>query len=678
MADEKSKQIASAVVLAQHGNKSAYCEIYKTYYKKIFFICRAMTGDNVKAIDLTSEIFIKMFGAVDKLGDHMAFEEWFFALAVNLCRGSMTETEDSSVIGEKIPLLASEAVQNAANRDKFNFERNIIKILEEMILHLPAEARVIFFYHYFANMENERIAAIERTDEADIAARVKAVDILLDKQVKKILGYGIDVAMFADDMQNSLLYIASKMFVPDSVHKAVSEAVGVNVNPLSPGKQKEPAAAEIADTEAERKNTKAVKKNFFTKSDLILFLVVLAVSLVIFSGVKIYGKISDKNHTAPSQSVTKKAASVLVWNGAAATSFESGNGTKESPYMIANAAQLAYLANLINDGNSHYASMYYKLTNDIKLNSVDDFASWKTDPPKNKWTPIGVDGDNNIHFSGVFDGGDHTISGLYVSETTAAAGLFGTIDGGSVKNLVIRDSYLKSEGNVGGIVGCFTIHNGSDASISYCGFSGMIESNGANAGGIAGYLVSDRENNMAAVEYCYGAGEIYAATGASGGLVGFGEAKSGNMKMTDCFNTATIRTASGKSGGITGEAVAFDANVLIGNCCNYGKAFASDANGVCGGIAGVIRAGEGNGRINVSQCAMLVSSADADLNLGSGGERLVVSGVRKLSEEEMKKSENHSNLNFSEVWTVEADSTFAYPLLQGVAFVNCVSEEEST
>lgn len=322
--------------------------------------------------------------------------------------------------------------------------------------------------------------------------------------------------------------------------------------------------------------------------------------------------------------------------------------------------------------------MYYQLTNDIRLNNVDDFSSWQTNPPKNKWTPIGGIGDNTISFSGVFDGGDHTISGLYVSETTADVGLFGKIDGGSVKNLVICDSYLKSEGNVGGIVGCFSVQNSTNASISYCGFSGIIESVGANAGGIAGYLISDKENNMAAAEYCYSSGEIYAAKGAAGGIIGFGEAKNGNMKITDCFNTAAIRTDIGNSGGIAGEAAAFGANALIGNCCNYGKIFSSDTNGVCGGIVGIIRADEGNGRINVSQCAMLVSSAETDLTRGSGGEKLVVSGVRSLHDDEMKNTENHSNLNFSEIWTVENDGISEYPILQGVQFIRCVLEEECT
>ena len=47
---EKNKQIAPQVVLAQHGNKSAFKSLYLAYYKNIFFICKLMTGDVVAAM----------------------------------------------------------------------------------------------------------------------------------------------------------------------------------------------------------------------------------------------------------------------------------------------------------------------------------------------------------------------------------------------------------------------------------------------------------------------------------------------------------------------------------------------------------------------------------------------------------------------------------------------------
>jgi hypothetical protein len=45
-----------------------------------------MTGDVVAAMRLTEEIFKKMFESVSKLNDHMAFEQWFYSIALNICK----------------------------------------------------------------------------------------------------------------------------------------------------------------------------------------------------------------------------------------------------------------------------------------------------------------------------------------------------------------------------------------------------------------------------------------------------------------------------------------------------------------------------------------------------------------------------------------------------------------
>lgn len=53
-----------------------------------------------------------------------------------------------------------------------------------------------------------------------------------------------------------------------------------------------------------------------------------------------------------------------VWDGSVATAFAGGDGSTENPYQIANAAQLAYLASLVNNGAEFIA------TDDGKAESV--------------------------------------------------------------------------------------------------------------------------------------------------------------------------------------------------------------------------------------------------------------------------------------------------------------------
>ena len=79
MSEEKRKQVAPLVVLAQHGNKGAYRDLYIHYYKSIYFICKTLTGDAQVAMKLTAEIFVKMFESVSKLEDHTVFEQWFYS-----------------------------------------------------------------------------------------------------------------------------------------------------------------------------------------------------------------------------------------------------------------------------------------------------------------------------------------------------------------------------------------------------------------------------------------------------------------------------------------------------------------------------------------------------------------------------------------------------------------------
>ena len=58
--------------------------------------------------------------------------------------------------------------------------------------------------------------------------------------------------------------------------------------------------------------------------------------------------------------------SVAAWDGSIATAFAGGSGTGNDPYQIADGAQLAYLANSVNGGES-YADTYFVLTANIDL-----------------------------------------------------------------------------------------------------------------------------------------------------------------------------------------------------------------------------------------------------------------------------------------------------------------------
>lgn len=127
---------------------------------------------------------------------------------------------------------------------------------------------------------------------------------------------------------------------------------------------------------------------------------------------------------------------------AAREALLSGEGTKESPYLIETEWDLCRLADHINNGKVssykgyYYKDKYFKLVNDIDLNGA-------------VWYPIAVKSDT--YFAGYFDGNGKTVRNMRIVITNSteqsvsfAYGLFGYLRG-VIRNLNISKGNIEIE-----------------------------------------------------------------------------------------------------------------------------------------------------------------------------------------------------------------------------------------
>ena len=172
------------------------------------------------------------------------------------------------------------------------------------------------------------------------------------------------------------------------------------------------------------------------------------------------------------------------------------------------------------DAEKIFVGKTIHITADIDLNP--GWTAGET-APTNKWLS------QNYHgFTGMIDGGGHTISGIYLSTTANHTGIFGNARGGTaekpvgVKNLTIKNSYVASTTNI------------------VSGLFGSIPASEANKGRYV--LVENVEMEMT----------IVGATTEVGSA--FGYVTVGNqLTIRNCFFQNTIRgTATTKIGGIIG------------------------------------------------------------------------------------------------------------------------------
>lgn len=133
-----------------------------------------------------------------------------------------------------------------------------------------------------------------------------------------------------------------------------------------------------------------------------------------------------------------EAETLDLWDGSVATSFSSGTGSSDDPYVISTGSELAYLASQVNN-QVNYANTYFILNNDIDLYG-------------NAWTVIGnrFENSNDCYFAGHFNGNNRTIYRLYVpfEDSTytgiTLSGLFGYVLGSSTNRATIENLKLEN------------------------------------------------------------------------------------------------------------------------------------------------------------------------------------------------------------------------------------------
>ena len=130
----------------------------------------------------------------------------------------------------------------------------------------------------------------------------------------------------------------------------------------------------------------------------------------------------------------------IITSAIVKTLLSGGAGTDESPLLIKTYDDLKDFATYVNDGT--LTTEFFRLDADIDCNGKTDFV------------PIG----NDSHpFKGTFDGNEKAIKNLqYATEsTTTPVGFFGTISGGTVKNLTLSNCSFSGGSSTGAIVGNF-------------------------------------------------------------------------------------------------------------------------------------------------------------------------------------------------------------------------------
>lgn len=222
---------------------------------------------------------------------------------------------------------------------------------------------------------------------------------------------------------------------------------------------------------------------------------------------------------------------------------------------------LKVAADVVNSGDTDINII---LDNDIDLSDID-------------WTPIGTE---SRPYTGNFDGGGHTITGLKIDKSgTDYVGLIGCLgSGGKVQNVTLTNISVSGANCVGGIAGQ------NYGTVENCSVNGTVTGKGfTDTGGIAG-------SNYGTISGCSAEGTVTGSVNV-GGIAGGSYL---GVIIDGCHSTAAVSGIS-SVGGVVGN---LGNNSFLMACYSTGNVTATITYGYAhvGGVVGI------NGQGTVTAC----------------------------------------------------------------------------
>ena len=140
---------------AQAGDANAFRAVYEAHVGRVRALCLRLSGDAVRADELTQDVFVRVWERLGTFRGESAFSTWLHRLAVN----EVLQTLRSAGRRERRVEIMAEPpdtpVQGAGPEQSMD--------LEEAIAALPEGCRTVFVLHDVEGLRHEEIASLTGT-----------------------------------------------------------------------------------------------------------------------------------------------------------------------------------------------------------------------------------------------------------------------------------------------------------------------------------------------------------------------------------------------------------------------------------------------------------------------------------------------------------------------------------
>jgi RNA polymerase sigma-70 factor (ECF subfamily) len=164
-------------------DESAFNELVVAYERRVFALVFRMLGRRDEAEDLSQEVFVQVFKAIDQFRGDSKLSTWIYRIAVNLCknrtkylsrRRTVDQSDDVGVIAERSAFSAAKGVSvgDVSRPDELVEGMQLELVVKRAIGQIDAEFREVLILRDVEDMSYEEIASVTGLPDGTVKSRI--------------------------------------------------------------------------------------------------------------------------------------------------------------------------------------------------------------------------------------------------------------------------------------------------------------------------------------------------------------------------------------------------------------------------------------------------------------------------------------------------------------------------
>lgn len=174
------------VAACRRGEREAFRALFEIYRDRVYSIALRYSGDEIAAMDIAQDTFLKLFASIQKFRGDAAFQTWIYRLVVNSCFDHKRRAR------RLVPLAAGFLATLRASADSLaDLLRSEVRTsVRKAVDRLSPALRMVVVLRYTEGLSYEEIAVVLGCSEGTVASRLNRAHKALGRRLAHLANGG--------------------------------------------------------------------------------------------------------------------------------------------------------------------------------------------------------------------------------------------------------------------------------------------------------------------------------------------------------------------------------------------------------------------------------------------------------------------------------------------------------